>query len=162
MLWTISGHQSIWGAVTRAVRTPSDAEDTLQSTTLRSTTPLAFNITAGDGVFTSETDVSYEIGYRQLIIPSFSVDLATFYNNYDHLQESGTGWHVSIRRRWMARLTPSTFHQFVNRNGLAGTTKGFELAPSWKPTAWWKLQGILFLSGYGTAHQMHSVRTRPA
>ena len=43
-------------------------------------------------MFTSETDISYEVGYRQLILPGFSVDLATFYNDYSHLQslEPGT------------------------------------------------------------------------
>ncbi len=137
LLWTPGEHQSFWAAVTRAVRTPSDVEDTLQSTTLRSTNPLAFNVTTGDGVFTSETVISYEVGYRQLIIPSFSVDLATFYNNYDNLAslEPASVYTATIDG------TPATFHTFVNRNGLAGTTKGFEIAPSWKPTAWWRLQG---------------------
>jgi iron complex outermembrane receptor protein len=137
LLWTPSEHASFWGAITRAVRTPSDNEDTLQSTSLRSTTPLAFDVTMGDGLFTSETVVSYEIGYRQLIIPSFSVDLATFYSNYDHLQslEPGTPYAASSGGETY------TVYPFVNRNGLRGTTKGFELAPSWKPTSWWRIQG---------------------
>jgi iron complex outermembrane receptor protein len=137
LLWTPSEHQSFWAAVTRAVRTPSDNEDTLQSTTLRSTDPLAFNVTTGDGIFTSETDLSYELGYRQLILPGFSVDLATFYNSYNHLEslEPGTPYTQTTNgQTW-------TILPFVNRNGLQGTTKGFELAPSWKPATWWRLQG---------------------
>lgn len=137
LLWTPSEHQSIWASVTRAVRTPSDLEDTLQSTVLRSTAPLAFNITTGDGYFTSETDISYEVGYRQLIIPSFSVDVATFYNNYRNLEslEPETPYTTT------ADGQTYTVYPFVNRNGLLGSTKGFELAPSWKPTAWWRVQG---------------------
>ena len=137
LLWTPSEHQSFWAAVTRAVRTPSDNEDTLQTTTLRSTSPLAFNVTAGDGVFTSETDISYEVGYRQLILPGFSVDLATFYNDYSHLQslEPGTPYTQTTNGETY------TVYPFVNRNGLVGTTKGFELAPTWKPATWWRLQG---------------------
>ena len=137
LLWTPSEHQSFWAAVTRAVETPSDNEDTLQSTTLRSTDPLSFNVTTGDHVFTSQTNVSYEVGYRQLIETSFSVDLATFYNRYDHLQslEPGTPYPAT------ADGETYTIYPFVNRNGLGGTTKGFELAPSWKPATWWKIQG---------------------
>ena len=137
LLWTPSEHESFWASVTRAVRTPSDLEDTLQNTVLRSTQPLAFNVTSGDGYFTSETSVSYEIGYRQLIIPSFSVDLATFYTNYKNLEslEPGTPYTTTTDGETY------TVYPFVNRNGLLGTTKGFELAPSWKPTTWWRLQG---------------------
>ena len=137
LLWTPTEHQSVWAAVTRAVRTPSDNEDTLTSTTLRSTSPLAFNVTEGDGLFTSETVVSYEVGYRQLISPKVSVDLATFYNNYDHLE--------SLERDPSYVQTSDgetyTVYPFVNRNGIRGSTKGFEIAPSWKPATWWRIQG---------------------
>ena len=137
LLWTPSEHQSYWAAVTRAVETPSDNEDTLQTTTFRSAGPLAFNITTGDKIFTPQTNISYEVGYRQLIIPNFSVDLATFYNRYDNLQslEPTTPYTEIIDGQ------NYTFYPSVNRNGLAGTTKGFELAPSWKPTSWWRIQG---------------------
>jgi iron complex outermembrane receptor protein len=137
LLWTPTGHQSFWAAVTRAVRTPSDIEDTLQSTTLQSTNPLAFNVTVGDGIFTSETDISYEVGYRQLIIPGFSVDLATFYNNYNNLESLDPGTPYTET----SGGETYTIYPYVNRNGLLGTTKGFEIAPSWKPATWWRVQG---------------------
>jgi iron complex outermembrane receptor protein len=137
LLWTPTTHQSYWAAFTHAIRTPSDIEDTLQYTRLRSTTPLEFNVVIGDGVFTSESEMSYEAGYRQLIIPGFSVDLAAFYNVYGDLQslEPGTPYTAS------ANGTTYTVHPFVNRNGVKGTSKGFEIAPSWKPVEWWRLQG---------------------
>jgi iron complex outermembrane receptor protein len=137
LLWTPTEHQSYWAAVTHAIRTPSDEEDTLQSTTLHSTEPLVFNVVQGDGVFTSESEMSYEAGYRQLFIPGFSVDLSTFYNVYGDLQslEPGTPYTASTNG------ITYTIQPFLNRNGLKGTTKGFEIAPSWKPAAWWRLQG---------------------
>jgi iron complex outermembrane receptor protein len=137
LLWTPSEHQSFWTAVTRAVRTPSDNEDALQATTLRSDTPLTYNVTVGDGIVTSETDISYEVGYRQLILPGFSVDLATFYNQHDNLLSLEPGAPYTQT----SNGETYTVQPFVNRNGLTGTTKGFELAPSWKPTTWWRLQG---------------------
>ena len=137
LLWTPSEHQSFWGSVTRAIRTPSDIEDTLQQTTFKSASPLAFNVTNGDGRFTSETDISYEAGYRQLIHPKLSVDIAAFYNRFNHLESLDPG------TPYTATEDGETFtvYPFVNRNGLYGTTKGFEIAPSWKPATWWRVQG---------------------
>jgi len=32
-------------------------------------------------------------------------------------------------------------YPYLYENGLRGNTKGFEIAPSWKPASWWKVQG---------------------
>lgn len=137
LLWTPSEHATFWGAVTRAVRTPSDLEDTLQSSALNTLSPLSFKRSVGDGLFTSETVLSFEIGYRQLFSPRVSLDVATFFNNYDHLAsiEPATPFKETSQGETYA-VIPS-----VNRNGLLGTTKGFELAPSLKPATWWRIQG---------------------
>ncbi len=139
LLWTPSEHQSFWAAVTRAVRTPSDNEDTIRSVTLRSLSPLTVSLTQGDGLFTSETVVGYELGYRQLITPTVSLDIATFYNRYNHLASLEPQASYSATDS----ITGQTYmvNPFVNRNGLRGTTKGFEIAPSWKPATWWRVQG---------------------
>jgi len=68
--------------------------------------------------------------------PSFSVDLATFYNRYDDLASVEPA--TSLQE--ISDGATYTVYPSYNRNGLAGTTKGFELAPSWKPTAWWRIQ----------------------
>ena len=137
LLWTPTSRRTIWAAVTRAVRTPSDNEEALQTTTLLSADPLAFSRTQGDGRFTSETLVGYEGGYRSLISQSFSLDVAAFYNRYNHLLslEPGTPFSEDIAG------TPALIYPYVNGNGVRGTTSGFEIAPDWKPAAWWQLQG---------------------
>ncbi len=111
LLWTPTSNRTFWTAVTRAVRTPSDNEDTLETTTLRSTDPLAFSVITGDGRFTSETLIGYEAGYRSLITKTFSLDIAAFYNEYNHLQSlepgdslyrdrsGNSGNHLSIFQR---------------------------------------------------------------
>jgi iron complex outermembrane receptor protein len=43
---------------------------------------------------------------------------------------------------------------FVNRNGLAGTTSGFEIVPNWKPREWWRVQ-----ASYSYLHM--DLRTKP-
>jgi iron complex outermembrane receptor protein len=136
LLWTPTARQSFWGAVTRAVRTPSDVEDYLTSTTAAPGSPLSFNRTTGNGTFTSETLIGYEAGYRQLVHAKFSVDLAAYYNQYHHLlslepdspfTETSDGYTYIV-------------HPFVNGNGLTGDTKGFELIANWKPYSWWRIQ----------------------
>jgi iron complex outermembrane receptor protein len=137
LLWTPTSRRTIWLAVTRAVRTPSDIEDTLQSTSLLSTSPLAFSTTTGDRQFTSETLIGYEAGYRSLISKTFSVDVAGFFNKYNHLLsvEPGTPFTVNDAG------TPALIYPFQNGNGVRGTTSGIEIAPDWKPREWWRLQG---------------------
>ncbi|HTA41057.1 MAG TPA: TonB-dependent receptor [Bryobacteraceae bacterium] len=134
LLWTPTSRQTLWGAVTRAVRTPSDIEDTLQLTTLLSANPLAFMRTQGDGRFTSETLLGYEAGYRSLITKTFSLDAAFFYNQYDHL--------LSLEPRTPYLFddggVPATIYPYINGNGVKGTTGGFEIAADWKPRSWWR------------------------
>src|SRR6267143_649290 len=55
LLWTPSSRQTVWGAVTRAVRTPSRVEEDLQLTGLAAPTPLTFFRVIGDRKFSSES-----------------------------------------------------------------------------------------------------------
>ena len=138
LLWTPTARQSVWAAVTRAVRTPSDIEDNIQNTSLVSTDPLAFSITKGDGRFTSETLIGYEAGYRSVISKTVSLDIAAFFNRYDHLQSlepAGAPLTEDLAG------TPALFYPYINGNGIKGTTSGFEIVPDWKPASWWRLQG---------------------
>jgi iron complex outermembrane receptor protein len=136
LLWTPTPRRTIWGAVTRAVRTPSDTEDTLDNTAFVSASPLAFSRTTGDGRFTSETLLGFEVGYRSLLSKTFSVDIATFYNRYNHL--------LSLEPRpsytEVDDGTPVLIYPYINGNGVMGTTKGFEITPDWKPRDWWRLE----------------------
>ncbi len=136
LLWTPTPRRTIWGAVTRAVRTPSDIEDTLDTTAFVSTNPLAFSRTTGDGRFTTETLLGFEVGYRSLLSKTFSVDIATFYNRYNHL--------LSLEPRApyteVDDGTPVLIYPYINGNGVQGTTKGVEITPNWKPRDWWRLE----------------------
>ena len=136
LLWTPTASGTVWGAVTRAVRTPSDTEDTLQNTAFVSASPLTFSRTSGDGRFTAETLLGYELGYRSLISKTVSIDIATFYNRYNNL--------LSLEPRTpyteVDDGTPVLIYPYINGNGVQGTTKGFEITPNWKPRDWWRLE----------------------
>jgi len=119
------------------VRTPSRVEEDDLLSGLVASSPLTFLRIIGDGKFTSEHLLSYEAGYRTLLSPTFHFDVAMFYNNYDHLLSLEPGAPFS-------ETSPSPTHlvvPFFLRNGLMGTTYGIEIAPDWKPTDWWRLQG---------------------
>ncbi len=137
LLWTPSPRQSVWAAVTRAVRTPSRVEEDLQVTGLIQANPPLFARAIGDGKFSSERLIGYEAGYRRLVGPKLYVDVAAFYNNYDHLLsiEPGTPFLETS-----PPPTHTVFPLFL-RNGVLGNTSGVELAPDWRPTRWWRLEG---------------------
>ena len=137
LLWTPSSRQTVWGAVTRAVRTPSRVEEDLQLTGLAVPTPLTFFRIIGDRKFSSESLIGYEAGYRSLVAPKFHVDIAAFYNNYDHLLSIEPGAPFSES----SPPPPHTVIPFFFRNGLLGHTAGFEIAPDWTPTRPWRLRG---------------------
>src|ERR1700687_4453987 len=137
LLWTPSSRQTVWGAVTRAVRTPSRVEEDLQLTGLAAPTPLTFFRVIGDRKFSSESLIGYEAGYRSLVGPKFHVDIAAFYNNYDHLLSVEPGAPFSES----SPPPPHTVIPFFFRNGLLGHMAGFEIAPDWTPTRIWRLRG---------------------
>jgi iron complex outermembrane recepter protein len=134
LLWTPTAHQTVWAAVTRAVRTPSDLDENLQVTKLTSTAPLTFSQTNGNGKFIDEDLLGYEAGYRNLLNQKFSIDLAAFYNNYDHLSSTEPGTPFTETSPVPDRVIP-----FIRGNGVLGNTSGFEVTPDWRPKPWWRL-----------------------
>jgi len=81
-LWNPTPDQTVWAAVSRAVRTPSLEEvDIVQR--LDATGPPFLR---GTDDFRSEELLAYELGYRRPLGQHAFVDLATFFNDYDNLQ----------------------------------------------------------------------------
>jgi iron complex outermembrane recepter protein len=128
-LWNANPHQSFWAAVTRGVTTPSRIEEGFDLSGQLSVNPPLYLAVLGNPHFQSETVIGYEGGYRQLLRKNFYLDLDVFHNNYDHLQSFGP-----------ETLIGNTLTIFYE-NAIAGSTNGIEIAPSWKPTAWWNLSG---------------------
>jgi iron complex outermembrane recepter protein len=141
LIWTPTETQSVWAAVTRAVRTPSDAE--------RDFFLSGFIGIAGNGVpffarfngnpnFRSELLNGYELGYRRLIHRTLYVDVAGFFNQYYNL------FSEDIIGAPFIENDPAPTHILLPAdfgNGLEGSTIGGEIAPAWKPTSFWTLKG---------------------
>jgi iron complex outermembrane receptor protein len=164
LLWTPNPKQSFWGSISRAVRTPSRAEDDIH---LRGEpvipqgaifaglpalgippSPTIVTSIAGRRGFDSEKLIAYELGYRVQVAPRVSLDAAVFYNDYDELRSlelaSATPDFTT---------SPAQFSVFA-RNKLKGETYGGELSLTYQPTDWWRfradyahLQTALHLDG---------------
>src|SRR5882724_6143255 len=129
LLWTPSAHQSVWAAVTRAVRSPSRLDEDLQLTGLVTATPQPIFIRlAGNREFVSETLLGYELGYRKLVTSRFYVDLSVFHNTYNRLTSFGA-------LNFSVETSPPPLRLIATvpwANGIKGNTDGVEIAPDWK------------------------------
>jgi iron complex outermembrane receptor protein len=141
--WTPSTRHAVWGAVSRAVRTPSRIEQDSRFFGLNplppfgggNPTPFPVYFSArGRPGFQAEDLVSFEIGHRFMPSPSFSLDTALFYNVYNRLR--------SFRGSTPALTGAGYVDQPIDfYNDMRGTTYGAELVAKWAPAAWWTLEG---------------------
>jgi iron complex outermembrane recepter protein len=100
-------------------------------------TPLPIYLRVlGNSQFVSEKLIAYEVGYRALLAPQWYLDIATFHNDYNDVYSFQVGAPF-------LESSPTPVHAvlpLLTSNGIEGATNGFELAPDWKPTSWWKLK----------------------
>jgi iron complex outermembrane recepter protein len=154
VLWAPTDHQSLWVAVTRAVRTPSRLDQDLQLTDfLTAGPPPIFLQVVGSKTFKSEQLLGTEVGYRTLVIHKLYVDTTFFHNAYNDLYGYGPS-------TTLVETSPAPTHavlQLPLANATAGDTDGVEIAPDWKPLNWWELKG-----SYSYLHLMVHNRAQAA
>ncbi len=86
-LWTPTVTSTVWAAVSRAVRSPSRVdEDVISRFVFDNQGTTTIVEATGTHHFISEEMVAYELGYRASPHEHVFLDLATFYNDYDHLR----------------------------------------------------------------------------
>jgi iron complex outermembrane receptor protein len=142
MIWTLHQDHRLWGAVSRAVRTPSRGEENgrvdlyvLPPSPLAGNLPTLFSV-FGNNQLNSETLIAYEIGYRARLAERFSVDATVFYNDYDQIVDTVPGTPFPETRI----DSPNLVVPFQLQNSASGHNNGFELAADWRPTQDWRLQ----------------------
>jgi iron complex outermembrane recepter protein len=116
--WKIASH-TIWGAISRAVRTPSRFDRHLF---FPADPPFIF---AGGPEFDSEKMIAYELGWRFRPHQSTFVSIATFFNDYDDVRSTSLG------------------PPFVTENNVEAEILGAELQGTWQPT-----ESSRFTAGY--------------
>lgn len=123
LTWTPATNQTIWGAVSRAVRTPARIDRDFYLYILPNL-PLI----AGNDKFRSENMLAYEAGWRFRTQTNLSLSASVFYNVYDNIRTAEPGpppLHI-----------PITFG-----NGVKGNSYGIELSATSRLTSWWSLRG---------------------
>jgi iron complex outermembrane receptor protein len=93
LLWTPNRTTTLWTSISRAVRTPSRAENDFRvnfpgvgKDVIAPGFPAITIGILGNRELKPETLTAYEIGYRAQITDRFSAEVSVFYNNYDELR----------------------------------------------------------------------------
>jgi iron complex outermembrane recepter protein len=143
LAWAPTIRQTLWGALTRAVRTPSRIEDGFRYTALLNPGLPLYVRLIGDGQFSPEQLIGYEFGFRSMIRKSGGVSLAAFHNRYDDL--------LSVENRPPAPETDPPPTRLVLplylRNGVRATTSGVEFTGLWDLNEWWRFRGSYSFMG---------------
>jgi iron complex outermembrane recepter protein len=127
LAYTPSAKQTVWGAISRAVRTPTRLDTDLHFLS------RGFVFFQGNPDFRSESVVAYELGWRGEPRRNLSLDLALFYNDYDHLRT----------QEFTKGGLPLTFG-----NKLRAETAGAELSANYQMLPWW-----LWSAGWSYLHK---------
>jgi iron complex outermembrane receptor protein len=117
LVWKLSDLQTVWSAVSRAVRTPSRIDREL----------FVPGFLVGGPDFDSEKLIAYELGYRVQPSPRLSVAVATYYHDYNDL-------------RSVEQVSPPAPLPVVISNGLEGKSYGAELTADYRITDAWRLR----------------------
>lgn len=139
LMWTPNTENSVWMAVSRAVRTPSRLEhDAVVSTNFGSGSLGPVPIQAmlqGLSNFDSEKLLAYELGYRHQFSERASIDIAGFINDYSQLRDFSFGalaLSSGLPQQFVLPILPT--------NKASALTYGFEVSADWKPLDRWRLQ----------------------
>lgn len=124
----------IWGAVSRAVRTPSRIDREIRQP---SSGPAFFT---GSDRFVSETVIAYEAGFRGQLAQRVAGSVSAFYNDYRDVRSLG--------------VTPVTIVPLVIGNDVEGTSHGVEISFDADVLAGWRLHG-------GYSYLKSDLRVRP-
>lgn len=142
--WQISERQTAWTAISRAVRIPARLDTDLQltvplgaiplPTTPPASLPLYVTVQGNRHIDTEEL-IAYEAGYRAQLTSAASIDVSTFYNDYDRIQTAETGAPIVV-------LTPPIYAVLPNtlENGIEGKAYGGTLMLNWRPLPNWRLR----------------------
>jgi len=136
LAWHPTTNQTVWAAVSRAVRTPSSIEQDISL--VASVTPGAPPTETrlnGNRNQRSEELIAYEVGHRIQPRSDLSFDTALFYNVFSDLQTYSSAGAAFIGDNGNSVL-PFTFS-----NLGSGKVYGTEFATSWNVTQNWRLAG---------------------
>jgi iron complex outermembrane receptor protein len=137
VLVTPSSKQTVWSAISRALRVPSRVEHDLVLTAFMEPTTPTFIRVLGTRDFEAERLTAYEIGYRLQAAERLFLDVTAFHDDYSRLLslEPGTPF---------TETSPPPDHTVVPlfiQNKMGAEVRGVEVAWDWQPVPAWRLSG---------------------
>jgi iron complex outermembrane receptor protein len=136
--WKIDERQTAWGAISRAVHTPSrtDVNGIVTSTA----TPGAGGIAnvmrlQSNPSLRSEHVLAYEAGYRVRPNERVQADVSVFYNEHYNLMTIEPAASYMVAGTPGYRVLPRVFY-----NKAEATTHGLELSGNWRPSDKWQVR----------------------
>lgn len=139
LAWHVDADRTVWGSVTRAVRRPSVVEHSYATTSILDPSLPAYIRLSPNPAFRSEALVAYEAGVRAQAGADVYLTLAAFYNDWDDLLSTELTGDAFLEEP--ASGPPRLVFPVQFRNGLSGSSYGFELTADARPTAWWSVAG---------------------
>lgn len=123
--WLPTSNQTVWAAVSRAVRTPNRSEDDINIAVAP-----GFVNWVGNRDFESEILVAHELGYKVRVTPKLTLDTAAFYNDYDKLRTNEVG----------SNPPAGSVLALPFDNKAKAESYGFEVSGSWDVLDYWNLK----------------------
>lgn len=130
--WSPTRRQTVWGAVSRAVRVPTRIE---RDVSIAATNPAGNPVIMllGNRAFHSEEVLAFELGYRVRPTSDLSLDLAAFRNRYTGLAS------MELGTPFLDPATGQTIIPLMDRNLVDGHSTGLEGLAMYSPAGWWRL-----------------------
>jgi iron complex outermembrane receptor protein len=137
--WHPTTNQTVWGAVSRAVRTPSSIEEDVSVAAgvipgSGGSPPTELRL-VGNPDQESEELIAYELGHRIQLSKKVSFDTALYWNDFDKLQTIATAGPTYTAD------DGNLVQPYAVDNLGSGHVYGAEFAANWKVTPDWKLMG---------------------
>jgi iron complex outermembrane receptor protein len=115
----LPARQTLWGAVSRAVRRPTRFDDDIEVLA-----PNGAVLIRGSDDFVPERLIATEVGYRVSPVPIVSIDATAYVHRYANIRSQ--------------ELPAAGFVPLVIGNTLDGRSHGLELGVNVQPTTWWR------------------------
>lgn len=120
LAWNATDHVLLWAAISRAVRSPTPVDTTIQEWV------GGRDILNGSTNFIPEKLTAYEVGTRVQLSPHASFSVSGFYNVYNDLRSINVAG-------------PGSSSALVFGNQIAATSFGVEAWANYQLTDWWQV-----------------------
>ena len=120
--WTIKEGQTVWHAVSRAVKNPSRLDREFYLSIFP-----GFPFIVGHEA-KPEYLTAYELGWHSQATTALSFSLSSYYNRYDNI-------------RGVSPRDPNTSFPVIFNNSVEGNTYGAEVSFTCQVNTWWRLRG---------------------